>query len=542
MVCLNLVDEVLKAELPVNQIQTHESNNGLNRRAFDCLPFPLQEVFVSTTTPTLVREETPIHDWLKQIHVAFVPGPTSPVLEDVIDGLLGQFEELGNVIDQAPGDQTDVIFTTAPFGTPIKWRQAMIFTARSRFKLNHTPAFITMLHCTPAQFHEMVDKLNVAISKPEPDPADFDFPGLAPTAYKTLYEQGHRGGPILAMERVLQTQAMSIRVLLVVGDDRPEAIYHFDLVGAFPASMRNGGGGTQMYRDAALRVVTAMSSTDIHHHTAVGDPLPRAIWDEMTTPDAMCFAARELGLRNFFTDTVHVSSLTAVPAVGHTVASQYSEGCFSTWDTDIDALVATVTGSARPVEKAAITEADLVIITGVREDGMGALVRNVDDKVNDPPSSEAVEMYEMDADLPQVRLDDGSLAPVIRSKLHGHRGVLAFDPRYVEYVPLDAPYFGYPVTCGTDAQARGARQAFSRSQAFRNENDARQVAFTILPGHGVIFGEKWIDGKEPFQVMWEYMDAGYIEIDSHVPQIAFDYVSGDDGRLYATNTHQRLQF
>ncbi|MEZ4767184.1 MAG: hypothetical protein R2844_02010 [Caldilineales bacterium] len=173
----------------------------------------------------------------------------------------------------------------------------------------------------------------------------------------------------------------------------------------------------------------------------------------MTTPDAMCHAAREPGLRNFFTDTVHISSLTQVPAVGHSIASQYSEGCFSTWDTDVDALVATVTGSARPVEKAAITEADLVIITGVREDGMGALVRHVEDKANDPPSSEAVEMYDMDADLPQVRLDDGSLAPVIRSKLHGHRGVKAYDPRYVEYVSLDSPFFSYPVTCGTDAQA-----------------------------------------------------------------------------------------
>lgn len=491
---------------------------------------------------TLTLDAAPVHDWLKTIHVAFVPGPATALLEEATDGLLEQFRALGHVIDETPGNQTDLVITTAPFGTPLKWRQALLFTARSRFNLDHTPAFITMLHCTPAQFKDLTDRLDEAVRKPQPDPADYDFPGLAPTAYKVLYEQGHRGGPILALERILQTQAMSIRVLLVVGDSRPEAIYHFDLVGAFPASTVNGGGTKGMYRDAALRVVTAMSATDIHHHTPVGEPLPRSIWDEMATPDAMCYAARELGLRNFFTDTVHVSSLTQVPAVGHSVASQYSEGCFSTWDSDIDALIATVTGSARPVEKAAITEADLVIITGVREDGMGALVRHVQDKPNDPPSSEAVEMYDMDADLPRVRLTDGALAPVIRSKLHGHRGVQAYDPRFVEYVPLDDPYFSYPVTCGTDAQARGVRHAFARSQAFRNPGDPRKVAFTILPGHGVIFGEKWIDGKEPFQVMWEYMDAGYIEIDSHVPQVAFDYVPGDDDRLYATNTHQAINF
>ncbi|MEZ4767185.1 MAG: hypothetical protein R2844_02015 [Caldilineales bacterium] len=51
-----------------------------------------------------------------------------------------------------------------------------------------------------------------------------------------------------------------------------------------------------------------------------------------------------------------------------------------------------------------------------------------------------------------------------------------------------------------------------------------------------------MDDKVPFQVMWEYMDAGYIEIDSHVPQISFDYVPGDDDRLYAANTHQVINF
>lgn len=494
------------------------------------------------TSTTLVKDSAPAHDWLRTIHVAFVPGPTSALLEEVADGLLEQFQALGHVVDETPGKDTDVIFTTAPFGTALKWRQALLFNARSRYKLDHTPAFITLLHATSAEFQALVEHFERAVSKPEPDPADFDFPGLASTAYKVLYEQGHRGGPILALERLVQTQAMSIRNLLVVGDDRPEAVYHFDLVGAFPASTLNGGAPWQMYHDAALRVVTAMSAVDIHHHQVVGDPVSRALWDEMTTPEAMCHAARELGLRNFFTDTVHISSLVQVPAVGHSVASQYSEGCFSTWDTDIDALVATVTGSARPVEKAAITEADLTVIVGVRQDGMGALVRHVEEKQNDPPSSEAVEMFEMDLDLPQVRLSNGALAPVIRSKLHGHRGVAAYDPRFVEYVPLDAPYFSYPVTCGTDAQARGVRHAFARSQAFRSERDPRQVAFTILPGHGVIFGEKWIDGKEPFQLFWEYMDAGYIEIESHVPQIAFDYLPGDDGRLHAANTHQIIEF
>jgi hypothetical protein len=44
------------------------------------------------------------------------------------------------------------------------------------------------------------------------------------------------------------------------------------------------------------------------------------------------------------------------------------------------------------------------------------------------------------------------------------------------------------------------------------------VVFTILPGHGVIVVEKWVAGKAPFQVIWESMDAGALEVEARVPQ------------------------
>jgi hypothetical protein len=121
--------------------------------------------------------------------------------------------------------------------------------------------------------------------------------------------------------------------------------------------------------------------------------------------------------------------------------------------------------------------------------------------------------------------------PVIRSKLHSHRGVRAYDPALVEYAPLDDPYLHYFVTCGTDAQARGVRDAFGRSQALQNPADPRQIAFTILPGHGVVLAEKWVAGQAPFQLFWEAMDAGRIVIDSHVPQGLFTYLPDGAGRM-----------
>jgi len=221
--------------------------------------------------------------------------------------------------------------------------------------------------------------------------------------------------------------------------------------------------------------------------------------------------------------------------VSEVISSQYSEGCFATWDTELGALIVTATGSARPIWKGNITEDDLAVITGIRPDGMGALVRQVEGKRNDPPSSEAVEMIGMDLHLPKITLapkEGGSVqVPVIRSKLHGHRGISSYNPKMVEFVPLEPPYYHFPVTCATEAQAHGIIHAFSRSEALNNPSDPRQVVFTILPTHGVVIAEKWVPGTVPFQTIWEYFDAGYMQVDSHVPQGPLTYVSEGPDRM-----------
>jgi len=492
---------------------------------------------VSTLSRSQDPSARPVHDWLRRLHVTFVPGHLTPLLEQAAAGILQQFADLGHAVQDGPDNNTDLILTTAPYGEPLNWRQGLMFTARHRFKLDHAPAVVSLVHVRPAELAALVSHFEAALRKPAPDPADFQFPGLAPTAHRVLYEQGHRGGPMLAIQRMVQGQAKSLRVLLVVGDDRPELVYHFDLVGAYPTSRANGE-PQAMFEDIALRLATCFSSVDINHHQAVGDPLPHGVWASLATPSEVRRAGYELGVRNFFTDPVVVSEVAQVPAITGAIASQYSEGCYATWDPQIQALIATVTGSARPVVKTAITDDELAIITGVREDYLGALVREVEGKRNDPPSSEAVEMYDMDQLLPRVGLGrewpQRARVPAIRSKLHGHRGVKMYDPALVEYVPLDEPYLHYFVTCGTDSQARGVRDAFGRSQAMLNPADPRQVAFTILPGHGVVLAEKWVVDKAPFQLFWEYMDAGHLVIDSHVPQGLFGYLPGEDGRLVVT--------
>ena len=437
------------------------------------------------------------------------------------------------MVQPVPDDHTDVILTTAEFGEPLNWREAALFSSRRRFGLRQTPTVITLVGVSPDRFQATLERFEQALSKVPPDAEDFTFPGLARQAYRVLLEQGRRGGPILALERLSQAQAKSIRLILIVGDDRPLAAYHFDLVGAYPRS--DSADPAAFYKDIVLRIATAVCTRQVGEHMVSGEPVPRQLWESLSTPAAMRVAGEELGRRGFFTDMIVIGDLTAVPAMGDAVASQYSEGCFATWDPVISALVATVTGSARPVDKGRISEDDLAVIVGVRDDGRGALVRHVTGKRNDPPSSEAVEMIGIDGALPSISLgtDWGTTGqvPVVRSKLHVHRAVGSYEPHQVEYVPMEAVYHHYLVTCGTDAQAEGITQAFARSRALQRPDDPRQVVFTVLPGHGTVVAEKWVPGTVPFQTIWEYVDAGYLRVQSIIPQGPLAFVSAPDGLM-----------
>lgn len=469
------------------------------------------------------------HTWWRKITLSYVPGPRNQLLDEVGKNLLDCFRANGHQVHEVPGKSTDVILTTALFGKPIRWREALLFTARRRYNMDHTPTIFTLVHATREAFQTAIERFNHILNKYPPDPKDYAFPGLAAEAYKTLYEQGKRGGAMLALLRMVQTQAMSIRVILILGEDYPLEAYTFDLVGAHPRI--DAANREYFYQDIVGRIVTAVSTHEITAHKVIDEPLSWEIWASLSTPQAMRRAGIELGKRQFFTEMVRVTNLAAVPAVPDAISSQYSEGCFATWEPQINGLITTVTGSARPVDKDNLTDDELAIIVGVKPEGDGALVRHVTGKRNDPPSSEAVELVEMDEGLPRIKLSTGEVVPVTRSKLHGHRGVRAYHPDWVEHVYLDEPYYYYPVSCSTEAQARAIKAAFSRSEALRDPGDQRQVVFTVLPGHGIVIVEKWSEEKVPFQVIWEYMDSGYIEIDNFVPQGLIAYERESDGMM-----------
>ncbi|NLT74760.1 MAG: hypothetical protein GXX94_11335 [Chloroflexi bacterium] len=455
------------------------------------------------------------------------------MLRRLMEGISRSFTRLGHAVTDVPDAATDLVLTTYRYGQSLGWRKALLFTMRRRFGLERTLPLFTLIHMTRGEFQDVMGRLEQALSRDPVRPEDFRFADLAPESWRVLAEQGQRGGPILALERVLQGQSKCIRLLLAIGEQEPEILYHFDLVGAHPTS--DPARGEAFYDDIVLRMVTSACTTEVTDHQVVGPPVTAAEWAGATVPEAMRRAGAEIGRRGFFTNMIQVSDLIHLPSISDAVSSQYSEGCFSSWDPRLNALIATVTGSARPVDKGRLTDDDLAVIVGVTPAGQGAQVRHVEGHPNTPPSTEAVEMMEMDQPLPRIALGQEwgiqVEAPVIRSRLHGHRGVSAYDPSCVEFAPLDEPYYRYLVSCGTGAQAQGIRAAFARAAALNGPGDPRQVVFTVLPGHGVMIVEKWVPGKEPFQLIWEYMDAGKLVIDRLIPQGPMAYEAGDDGMM-----------
>ena len=476
---------------------------------------------------------TPIHSWLKQLSIAYVSGPSTGLANRVASDLMDYFQHEGHTTQEVPSIETNVILTTARLGEPLGWREALMFTARRRYKLKHTPTVFTIVQAGPEQFSEWMAKIEELLkSGVEMRPG---FAGIPETAHKTLYRQGKRGGTIMYLLRVIQIQTKSIRVLLIIGKDEPTSAFLFDMVGAHPQIKFENP--QTFYQDIATRIMTAASTEEITKHQTIEPEIKREEWNSLSTIQEMTQASQELGKRDFFTEMIHVSDVAEIPGFSDAISQQYSEGCFATWDAQINGLLTTITGSARPVRKENITDKDLAVIAGIKPKHDGALIRKVQGHPNYPPSSEAVEMIGMDVHLPKISLRNGAQVPVIRSKLHGHRGVRSFDRNCVEYVSVPESYLHYPVSCSTDAQYRAVQEAFSSSSALQNPGDPRQIVFTVLPGHGLVIVEKWVEGKQAFQAIWEAMDHKDIEITNYIPQGPFLLETSGQRSTIVSNTN-----
>jgi len=93
----------------------------------------------------------PAHDWLRQVNIAYTPGPTTPLLDEFAHGLLSCFDQYGHTVQDNPHNPLDVLLTTTTFGQPVGWRKALLAHARKRYSLEHTPTIINLLQVSPRQ-------------------------------------------------------------------------------------------------------------------------------------------------------------------------------------------------------------------------------------------------------------------------------------------------------------------------------------------------------------------------------------------------------
>jgi len=130
-----------------------------------------------------------------------MPGPNNDSLNGIMDPLLAKLETLGHtVLDQLHG-QIDLLLTSACFGQPVSWRQALMFSARRRFGLERAPTVVTLLKADKGEIDQAMERLTAGLGSERPSPEMFAAAGLAPESWRVLLEQGRRGGPILSLLR-----------------------------------------------------------------------------------------------------------------------------------------------------------------------------------------------------------------------------------------------------------------------------------------------------------------------------------------------------
>ena len=465
-----------------------------------------------------------VHSWTRPISIALVPGRTSPALDLAAPALLDWLRQAGCTIESVPSNNTDLIFTTDCFGHAVSRDESLLFNAKRQYKLSRRPVILTMVDIPETEYQSWLAHFAELALSPESDGAVESYEGLGPQAAEVIVHQARRGGPEMALSRLMQAQMLSIRVMALrtIGG-RPFRAMHFDLAGAHPIT--DATDIESFAAEAGPRVLAAVCATEVNHHVFAEQPVPAELWASLTGPEAMMRAGATFTEFGFFTTPIYVEKVLGYRGLSEAISSQYSEGCYGVYEADIPGLLTTATGSSRLVDKRSITRADQAVVIGIKPERDGAIVRPVSGMDTVVPSVEAVEMMSICEGVPSHRRANsrGELVqvPNVRAILHGHLGVAAFDPQRVEAVRLEPLYYTQLVSCGTGALANATAAAFARSAALRDPKDPRQVVFLEQPGHGVMVVEKWpAPGSETaaFDAIHEYLRAGHLAMTYDIAQ------------------------
>jgi len=104
---------------------------------------------------------------------------------------------------------------------------------------------------------------------------------------------------------------------------------------------------------------------------------------------------------------------------------------------------------------------------------------------------------------------------------------------------VPVPPMGAWVTDQTATLTNEQKSALEQTLRSFEARKGSQVVVLIVPStapetieqYALRVAEKWKPGKAPFQMMWEAMDSGELQVSNRVPQGLLRYVPGSNGRM-----------
>ncbi len=424
--------------------------------------------------------------WWRPVTVALVGEPTDAAQRRLAEGLLAAFEEGGHQLVPEPAklaDRVDIMLAFHAIPDADKPLLERIEERERPLGLDLIRAF--NLKKRPENLITLVTVRERMSLLPHTD--------------------------VLEVARTTAARVGTPRVLFVSGDPasgRVDEVTLCTLEGGHPTIP--GDDWAFMVGDLANRMVALACAQEVGgRYRVIQDALSYEDWLASPVPDDLVQAGHRMDRLRLLPPQIAVSHYVS-PGLARIYErflnmKKFSEGTLCAWDPRLGLMMITGSGSWG-VDKRHLKREDVVPIGGVSEEGV--LVYAPEGVKTKGPSVETREFYEAFLRAPKVRLrpteggwavdENGPVeAPLIRSIIHAHVGVVDADERLVEHVPPNRRAFPYAFGCGTDLMLEVTAEALSRSRALHDPGDPRAVVLWEFDNHGIAVAELWKGEPRP---------------------------------------------
>lgn len=418
--------------------------------------------------------------WWRPVTVALAGEPFDEAQKRLSDGLLATLEERGHNIIPQPGkfpERVDLLFAfqeipegDAPLQERIRerdWPLALDLT--KEFGLEKRP-----------------ENLITFVTIPE-----------------SLRRVPHL--EVIEIARIAMARIGTPRVGFITGDPRSGRIEELTLCtmeGGHPTI--SGENWPHFLRDLSNRLIALACAQEVgDRYRVVENAIPREDWLSSHAPDELIRAGHRMDQLDLLPPMLDlaqwVSPILARIYERFLNMKHFGEGMLCAWAPRLDLMMVTGSGSWG-VDKRHLEREEVVPIGGVSDEDV--LVYAPEGMAAKGPSVETREFLEAFLQTPTVKLREmengwaidpnGPVeAPMIRSIIHAHVGVVEVDDRFVEWVPPNRKKFPYPFSCGTDLMMDVTLDALSRSSALHDPEDPRAVVLWDFENHGIAVAELW---------------------------------------------------